>query len=242
MRCGNCLKPFAVGEHLMDELPDPPPATADGPEDDGQTRGPAMAADGGPAPMEAVEAPPAAEPVPASLAADLAMDRPTVSAGRRLLRGVLAVLLLGLLAGQIALFQPAAVAEAAPRLAPLVARLMPLRHELLALAGEEDEVPFSDTARIELLSRDVRSHPTIPDALLARAVMANTAPLPQPFPTIGFTLFDVNGATLARRDFRPEEYLGRPTPRDMRPHQPYQFTLSLLAPKLDAVSFEFTFH
>lgn len=240
MRCGNCLKPFAVDHHLMDELPAPAPV--DTAAVDGDAEGAVSVVEEAPAPSEPAEAPPDPEALPPGLVADMAAHEGAGSGGRRVLGVVLAGLLLGLLAVQVALFQPAAVAEVMPRLVPLVEGLMPLRHEILALAGEEDAPPYRDPSRIELLSRDVRSHPTIADALLARAVMANTAPLSQPFPAIGFTLFDVNGATLASREFRPEEYLGRPPPPAMRPHQPYQFTLSLLAPKLDAVSFEFTFH
>jgi len=243
MRCGNCLKPFAVDRHLMDEPPASAPAPAEASAVGGDTEERVSAVEDAPAPpSEPAEEPAVPETLPPGLAADMAAHERAGSGGRRVLGIVLAGLLLGLLAIQIAVFQPAAVAEVVPRLAPLVERLMPLRHQILALAGDEGAPPYSDPSRIELLSRDVRSHPAIADALLARAVMANTAPLSQPFPAIGFTLFDVNGATLARREFRPAEYLGRPPPPGMRPHQPYQFTLSLLAPKLDAVSFEFTFH
>ncbi|MDZ7751653.1 MAG: zinc-ribbon and DUF3426 domain-containing protein [Gammaproteobacteria bacterium] len=243
MRCGNCLKPFAVGEHLMDELPATPTAAGAWPEAEGDTPEPPIAVEAAPvAPFELAEEPDAAATLPASLAADTEVDGRPRSGWRALMGLLLAALLLGLLGGQAVVFHPGAVAEVAPQLAPLVERLMPLRRELLARGGDEDAVPYRDLTRIELLSRDVRSHPAIADALFARAVMANTAGLPQPFPAIGFTLFDVNGATLASREFRPEEYLGRPPPPVMTPHQPYQFTLSLVAPKLDAVSFEFTFH
>ena len=231
MRCGNCLRPFPVRDHLLDALPaapappsqpvpsEAPPAAADAP----------VAA---PAPVEAEELPPA-------LAGDVAA--PPVSWPRRAAAGLALVVLGALLAVQTALFHPAWTARLAPPVAPAVELLMPAREVLRVALGKSPE-PYRDLGRITLESRDVHSLPGVPGGLLARGVLVSRSPLAQPFPVLELALFDVNGATLAARRFAPREYLGGPAPGPMMPGKPYRFALRLLAPRLDAVSYEFSFH
>ena len=97
--------------------------------------------------------------------------------------------------------------------------------------------------RIRIVSRDVRAHPRYEGALLVTATFSNAAPWPQPFPRMRFSLYDVNGQTIAARVFEPAEYLGGVLPADapLPPGRPVQVALEMLAPEEAAVSFEFTF-
>ena len=96
---------------------------------------------------------------------------------------------------------------------------------------------------IRVISRDVRAHPRFEGALLVTATFSNTATWAQPFPGLRFSLYDVNGRTIAARTFSPEQYLGGVLPADapLPPGQPVQVALEMLAPEEAAVSFEFTF-
>lgn len=237
MRCGNCLRAFEARAHLSEELPAPPPVIETEPAEPSAATGDDASP---PTATDTVFQPAGAsgeeEEVPAALRQD---------AGRRRQIGasalLLSLLLVGLLAFQLVLFNPAAAVGLAPPLAPAVQSLMPLREGLLAAIGRPRPA-FRNVTAIGLLSRDVRNHPEIPEALLVRAVMVNRAALAQPFPTLELTLFDVNGATLASRRFRPAEYLDDPQPGPMAPDQPVQFSLRLIAPPMAAVSYEFRFH
>ncbi len=100
-----------------------------------------------------------------------------------------------------------------------------------------------EPAKIQLLSRAVRAHPDYEGALLVSAMFSNKAAWAQPFPDMKFSLYNVNGLTIASRVFSPEQYLAGALPGDalLPPGQPVQISLEILAPEEAAVSFEFTF-
>ena len=100
-----------------------------------------------------------------------------------------------------------------------------------------------DPARIRVVSRDVRVHPRYEGVMQIKATLTNSAPYRQPYPRVRFTLFNVNGQTIATRVFQPREYLGRPVDLGarVRPKTPFQVELDVLAPEEAAVSFEFSF-
>jgi predicted Zn finger-like uncharacterized protein len=100
-----------------------------------------------------------------------------------------------------------------------------------------------DPGRIRVVSRDVRVHPKIEGVMQIKATLTNSAPYRQSYPLVRFTLFNVNGQTIATRDFKPSEYLGRSVAAGarLRPKTPFQVELDVLAPEEAAVSFEFSF-
>lgn len=100
-----------------------------------------------------------------------------------------------------------------------------------------------DPARIRVVSRDVRVHPRYEGVMQIKATLTNSAPYRQPYPRVRFTLFNVNGQTIATRVFQPREYLGRPVDPGarVRPKTQFQVELDVLAPEEAAVSFEFSF-
>ena len=107
------------------------------------------------------------------------------------------------------------------------------------------ELPLSREPRLVfLIQRDVRVHPKYEGALIVSAALVNKAVFSQPFPTILFTLYNVNGQTIASRRFAPAEYLDAAAidgSAIMLPHEPVQVIFELLAPEEAAVSFEFKF-
>jgi len=95
--------------------------------------------------------------------------------------------------------------------------------------------------KINVVSRDIRSHPTIPQALLINVTLKNSANFTQPYPQLKLSFFDINHTLLATRAFQPHEYLsqeidinsGFPINRSLNA------TLELIDPDTEAVNFEF---
>ena len=104
---------------------------------------------------------------------------------------------------------------------------LPLRHEL---------------AQVEMIQREVRDHPSIPDALLINAEFANRAPYTQAYPVLQISFSDVSGTPVAIRRFLPAQYLhGKNPARGMAPGEQARVTLEVVDPGERAVSFQFDF-
>jgi hypothetical protein len=95
--------------------------------------------------------------------------------------------------------------------------------------------------QIAILGWDVRSHPTVPKALIATTTMVNNADFNQPFPLLELRFSDMNGLPVSQRRFKPQEYLGDPAlvKQGMQPDTPTHIELELLDPGKNAVNFEF---
>lgn len=109
------------------------------------------------------------------------------------------------------------------------------------LLGCEINIEF-DTRLIEIIGRDVRSHPTSKKALIAGTTLINNASYAQPFPLLTLTFSDITGTKLAQRRFTPREYLrsGTNIAAGMPSETPIQVELHLVDPGKAAVNFEFT--
>jgi len=215
VRCGACLEAFDAIDTLRDA--------------DLEVREKA--------PAEAPPSPPAdPDAVPQVLREDLVNAERARRARRHgAIFTVASLLLCVLLIGQYAAFNPGEVVARYPRARARV-------EQLCARVG--CRVPqHHNLARITVLSRDVRVHPRYVGALRVTAQLMNTAPFAQPYPRMNFTLYNVNGQTIASRTFEPAQYLGhRVAPHaEMSPSVPVQVVLDLLAPEEAAVSFEFRF-
>lgn len=100
----------------------------------------------------------------------------------------------------------------------------------------------SETSQLRLLARDVRPHPSVPEALLVSASFRNDADFPQAWPLLELALADINGKPLALRRFRPEEYMGMPPEQALlAPGQSVAAALELEDPGKDAIAFAFEF-
>ena len=104
--------------------------------------------------------------------------------------------------------------------------------------------PIRALEQIHILSREVRSHPTIKNTLLIELELINDAAFRQPWPTLQLTFSDINGNMVARRSFSPGDYLHNEQDiKDGMPSRsPVSIDLVLVDPGPKAVNFEFKFH
>lgn len=100
-----------------------------------------------------------------------------------------------------------------------------------------------DSRQIELLEREVRDHPRVPEAVLISATFVNRATFPQPYPVFEVAFSDLSGSLLAVRHFAPGEYLEDPgaIADGLAPGQPARVRLEVLDPGRQAVSFRMEF-
>lgn len=162
-------------------------------------------------------------------------QKPKTSPRSRALWGIAALLLILVLAAQLAWFQRDSLLASYPELKPWA-------HQLCEKFNCQLIREYR-TSDIKLLNRDVRLHPGFHDALLVNATMSNESDHVQPYPHIQFSLFDTNGDMIASRKFNPDEYLDNSINIDdgMPVHQPVHFVLEVTGPTRAAVSFEFRF-
>ncbi len=184
---------------------------------------------------------PAEEPEPSS--ATPIASRPPAKRGAiparfstsRPLLSVASLLLIALLLGQYIYFARDHLAQRYPGLRPLLGKMCDNLGCRLPLRRAPE--------KLQLTHRDVRTHPTIEDALLINATFVNRAKFRQPYPLIELKLSNINGKLIGRRTFLPREYLaGQPDidagiPPDTQVH----LVLELSDPGKQAVNFEFDF-
>ena len=100
-----------------------------------------------------------------------------------------------------------------------------------------------DAARLALLSRDIRPHPSVPGALIISATLRNDARFAQPYPTVDITLSDLDEKRIAMRRFQPREYLSdsRAIGAGLAAGASTALVFEVADPGKDAVAFEFKF-
>lgn len=99
-----------------------------------------------------------------------------------------------------------------------------------------------DLSRIRTANLVVRSHPSVPRALIVDTVLQNTADFTQPFPTLDLIFTDLNNQIVAARRFAPEEYLGGEMAgkKLMPSKQPVHIAIEIADPGQSAVSYRLT--
>ena len=116
----------------------------------------------------------------------------------------------------------------------------PWLERVCVLAG--CELPLQqDFSKIDIVSREVRSHPNADSALLINATLVNKARFTQPFPDLRLSLSDVTGSVIAQRRFPPQLYLSKKIDigAGIAPQTPIQLTLEIVDPGKNVVGFEF---
>lgn len=105
---------------------------------------------------------------------------------------------------------------------------LPLRHE---------------PSKLELLSRDIRPHPSVPNALIISATLRNDAEFAQAFPAVEIALSDLDENRIAMRRFLPQEYLGdtHSIASGLAPGATAALVFEVADPGKNAVAFEFRF-
>ncbi len=100
-----------------------------------------------------------------------------------------------------------------------------------------------DAATLQLLSRDIRPHPSVTGALIISATLRNDAAFAQAFPTVEISLSDLDEKRIAMRRFQPREYLGdtRALASGLAPGASTSLVFEVADPGRNAVAFEFRF-
>lgn len=102
--------------------------------------------------------------------------------------------------------------------------------------------PKRDVSQLQLVSRNVYSHPNVTGALMINAVIVNGASFSQPFPVLLVSMSDVQGKVVAERYFHPAEYLPEnPDSRGMQPGKAVSVSLEVMDPGQNALAFELDF-
>jgi predicted Zn finger-like uncharacterized protein len=100
-----------------------------------------------------------------------------------------------------------------------------------------------DPATLQLLSRDIRPHPSVANALIISATLRNDGSFPQAFPAVEITLSDLDENRIAMRRFSPQEYLGdsRAVSNGLAAGGTAALVFEVADPGKNAVAFEFKF-
>jgi len=108
------------------------------------------------------------------------------------------------------------------------------------LQEEPVETELPDLDMIELVSSEMRSHPSQLGALRLNATITNRARVKQAYPSLEVVLLDSLGQPLASRVFKPSDYLakGADTTGGMAPDAYLPLVLNLADPGQQAVGFE----
>lgn len=101
--------------------------------------------------------------------------------------------------------------------------------------------PPRDIGKINLLSRNIYSHPNAPKILTVSASIQNDAAFPQPYPLIELSFLDKNNKIVALRRFLPEEYVPNFAEQLMPIGVPGELLLNITDPGEAAVRFQFHF-
>ncbi|MFO7593611.1 MAG: DUF3426 domain-containing protein [Pseudomonadota bacterium] len=159
--------------------------------------------------------------------------------GRPILRGILwgggILLLLLTLVFQYYFFHQRDTLADNAKLRPLLSRICELSGCTLP--------PRRDLTRIELADHLMQSHPRHENSLLITAILVNRAEFNQPFPIVEVIMTDLQQKVVARRRFRPEQYLiGDARDREFIPNTEIPLMLEVVDPGENAVGFEFNFY
>ena len=107
-----------------------------------------------------------------------------------------------------------------------------------------ERLQLRDAKQIELISRNVYTHPNAKDALMITTTIVNHASYAQPYPNVQIDFSDVRGELLASRRFTPEEYLqvDQTQLSLLQSGTPVTFGLEIQDPGNQAITYEFSFH
>lgn len=109
-------------------------------------------------------------------------------------------------------------------------------------------ITLRDPSKMELVTRNVYSHPNEKNALIVDITMKNNAEFAQPYPVLQIDFSDIRGGTVAARRFLPGEYLDVEDAhttaiqqRLLHPEASTSMTLEIQDPGKQAMTYEFNF-
>jgi len=109
------------------------------------------------------------------------------------------------------------------------------------------DIRIRDPQKIELVSRNVYSHPKQDNALMIDITMKNLAEFAQPLPVMQINFSDVRGGQIAARRFLPQEYLATEnwhadsSQQLFEPGTTISFTMEIQDPGKQALTYVFDF-
>ncbi len=110
------------------------------------------------------------------------------------------------------------------------------------------DIAMRNPTKIELVSRNVYSHPNEKNALMINITMKNLADFAQPYPIMLIRFSDVRGGYVAARRFLPSEYLPAEVQQPaslqaqlFEPDTNMTFTMEIQDPGKQAMTYEFDF-
>lgn len=123
-----------------------------------------------------------------------------------------------------------------------VAELKPLIEKLCQFADCEN-ITIRDTSKIELVTRNIYTHPQQKNALMIAVTMKNNAGYAQAYPVMQISFSDVRGGSIAARRFFPTEYLqiNQQNMPLLAPGSSISFNLEIQDPGKQAKTYEFDF-
>lgn len=106
-------------------------------------------------------------------------------------------------------------------------------------------VAIREPEKIEMLNRNVYTHPNAKNALMVTVTVLNHAEHDQPYPDVQIDFSNVRGGLVAARRFTPEEYLRLDHDSAQQAMIPAgsdaSFTLEIQDPGKEALTYEFSF-
>ena len=122
-------------------------------------------------------------------------------------------------------------------------RLKPVTAKLCELTDCE-HLQMRDPSQIQMISRNIYTHPNEKDALMISSTLVNHAAYAQPYPDVQIDFSNVRGEMVASRRFIPEEYLQIDSEQLhlLQSGNPITFGLEILDPGREAITYEFSFH
>lgn len=106
------------------------------------------------------------------------------------------------------------------------------------------KISIRDPANIELLTRNVYSHPDEKNALMIDVALQNNAKFSQPYPVLQINFSDLRGNAVVARRFTSAEYLPDNNQQEkylLEPGSSTNFNIEIEDPGKQAITYEFTF-
>jgi len=113
----------------------------------------------------------------------------------------------------------------------------------LCLQVDCSNISVRDPENIELITRNVFSHPSNKDALMIAVTIKNNAEFAQPYPVMQIGFSDIRGGTVVARRFLPSEYLQVAAEElgVIQSGSNVSFTMEILDPGNQAQTYQFDF-
>lgn len=126
---------------------------------------------------------------------------------------------------------------------PAVVPILELECRLISLVMPCEVPVRREPGLVELIDRNIISHPKVDNALLITTTIKNNADFNQPYPKMLLTFSDINQEVVARRMFLPDEYLTKDidASQGMEIGVPIKVVLEIVDPGEEAVNFQFDF-